>query len=717
VKDRVNPAPNNHSNIESSEGYSFGPFRLDVRKRRVWKGDQLVALTPKAFDTLLALLRQAGQVVERGELLRIVWPDTFVTEETLTQNIATIRRALGDSSDSPNYLLTVPREGYRFIAPVEVVRAPRIAEGSGAQREPLRYVAWAAAGLVVATLALVLYLMRLSWSAGMAPVSATFEVFEPEGSRFSTSGGALSISPDGRHLAFLATDADGTDNLWMRPVGSLESTRLPGTAEASQPFWSADAKSIAFFAGNSLRRIDISDGLARMVCPLPGPNAFAGSWSSDGLILFAVTGRGLFRVEASGGSATPVNVPGMGPCRECLWPSFLPGGRQFLFAVVSAPPSERGIYIGSLDGAVPRRVVDAPSSATYTEAGYLLYGSAGALVARRFDPVRGVVGGDVIPIADRVWYNPGTARAVFSVSDRGMLAYREPLVSRLQWISRTGTVISSGPDAIYHSFSVSRDGRVLASQLDPLRGTYDLWLHDPEWRVRTRLTFDPASDLRPLWSEDESAALFAREGSVGWQLYELKVDTPGVERPLLAEPSRSTVGPVSWNGDTLEYSTFGRSEPSRLWIVRPGKGDRPKLVIEGDSNEGEGRMSPDGKWLAYTTHVTDSRVPHTALFVRPWYGNRGRSEIAQAGSVPRWRSNGRELFFIAPGGRLMVQRLEDGRTIGAPVQLCTTEALATSGLSGQAYDAAPDGLRFLVKVPARRPSIVLRTGWLPRPGE
>lgn len=441
------------------------------------------------------------------------------------------------------------------------------------------------------------------------------------------------------------------------------------------------------------------------------------------MILFAINGRGLFQVKASGGTATPVTVPGMEPCQDCLWPSFLPDARRFLFAVVSAT-SNRGIYVGSLEGAVPRRVIELgegragsvadASSVSYIEAGYIFYASAGALVARRFDPVTGHAGTDVVQIADRVWYNEGTGRAVFSVSQTRVLAYREPLVSRLEWVSRKGATISTVPEGIYNSFTVARDGRVLASQLDALSGTYDLWLHDSTWAAPRRLTFDPASDLRPLWAKDESAAVFARKGADGWQLYEVKLDRPGAERPLLPQPSASAVGAVSWDGEVLEYSTSGRSaEPSRLWSVRPESAQQPVLIDQDKSNGVQGRVSPDGKWLAYTANETDSRVPNTALFVRRRDNAPGQWPIAPAGSAPHWRSDSRELFFMAPGARLMAQKIEEGGPLGPPVLLCTTEALATTGLAGQAYEAAPDGDRFLIKVAARRPSIIVMSDWLP----
>lgn len=702
---------------------TFGPYVLDRQARRLLRGDDFVPLTVKAFDTLDVLVRSAGRTVSKDELLKLVWPGTFVQEETLAQNISTIRKALADTADAPRYVLTVPREGYRFVAPVQVVHPvepvpprerARAAAWTSAFSPSLRYLAAAVVGALLTAGAFVLpSAARRSPRQPTVPAT-TFEVLEPPSARFSTSGGVLAISPDARHLAFLASDVDGADHLWIRSLDSLESAQLPGSLDASQPFWSPDSRSIAFVSQGYLRRIDISGGQPHTICQLPGPNTLAGSWGRQDLILFPTAGNGIFSVAASGGTPAPISFPGMGGCADCLWPSFLPDGRRFLFTVVSALP-DRGVYIGSVDGRPPVRILDAVSSSAYTSSGYVLYAAAGALVARQFDADREQVSGNIVTIADHVWFNQGTSRAVFSVSDVGMLAYREPLTTRLQWISRTGAVITNGPAGVYHSFAVARDWRVLVSQLDPRVGTNDLWLLDPTLARPTRLTFDPAPDLRPLWSADESRVVFARARRDGWQLYEIDVDRPGVERALLPQPSRNALGALSWDGDTLEYVTFGRSTPWHLWSVRPGRDTQSVSVHEEEAPEADARVSPDGKWLAYTANVSDSRVPNTSLFARPWQGGAGTSEIANGGSVPRWRSDGRELFYIAPRGRLMAQPIHDGRPDGAAVQLCATEALATSGLAGEAYAAAPDGQRFLIKVPARPASIIITTDWRPRP--
>jgi DNA-binding winged helix-turn-helix (wHTH) protein/Tol biopolymer transport system component len=704
----------------------FGPYALDTRAKRLLSGGTPVPLTTKAFETLEVLIRAAGQTVSKEDLLKQVWPGTFVQEDTLAQNISTIRRALGETADSPHYVVTVPREGYRFVAPVEVVNGnhvvPDLVAGETvSQPRPQSRHAWAirprllsftigvGSGIVLAALV-------ASWVRRPEPnrsrPATTFEVFEPEGARFSSSGGAIALSPDGRQLAFLAEDANRQDRLYLRSSDSRVSRPLPGTEDASQPFWSFDSRSIAFFSRGALRRIDVSDGEVRTISQLPSnANALAGSWSSRNVILFTLIGGGLYQVRASGGDASRVRPPGLGECEECLWPFFLPDGQHFLFTVLMR--ANRGIYVGTLDGTAPRRLLDSASSAVYSD-GYLVYASGGALVARRFDPERGEVGADITPVADRVWFNPVTTRAAFSASNAGVLAYREPVVTRLQWISRSGNAISTGPEGLFHAFAVSLDGRVLVSQLDPLRGTYDLWLHDPDWKSATRVTFDPGSDLTPLWSEDGTRAVFARDsGANGWQLYEINVANLGVERPLLEHASLHELTPIAWMKEVLYYSTSQSGHGGAVWMVRTAEDSRTPPTIAADSSYGElsGRISPNGTSVAYTLNVSDSRVPHSTLFVRPWPGGQGQSQITADGSAPRWRADGHELFYMAPDGRLMAVAVQDGLAIGSPETLCSTNAMAETGLVGNTYDVSPDGQRFLVKVPARRPSIVMMTGW------
>jgi hypothetical protein len=252
------------------------------------------------------------------------------------------------------------------------------------------------------------------------------------------------------------------------------------------------------------------------------------------------------------------------------------------------------------------------------------------------------------------------------------------------------------------------------AQLDPQLGTYDLWLYDSDWRKATRVTFDPGSDLTPVWSEDGARAVFVRDqGRNGWQLEIVNVDRPGLERPLLPEPAPMMLGPLFWKDDVLYYRAVQPGGAARIWMVRTDKIDRPVPTASADPGAAtaQARISPNGRWLAYTMNVKDSRVPRAALFVRPWPSGEGRSQVASEGSLPRWRADGGELFFLAPDRHLMAATVRDG-AIGPLVPLCPTEALTASGLAGDPYDVAADGQRFLIKVAAHRPSIVVISGWL-----
>jgi hypothetical protein len=194
----------------------------------------------------------------------------------------------------------------------------------------------------------------------------------------------------------------------------------------------------------------------------------------------------------------------------------------------------------------------------------------------------------------------------------------------------------------------------------------------------------------------------------------VNVDRPGVERTLLREPGPQTVRPIFWKDDLLYYGAARSGADARIWTIRTNNPDRPELAASADPGAtAQARIDPTGRWLAYTVNVTDTRDPRAAVFVRPWPSGQARSQIASEGSLPRWRADGGELFFLAPDGRLMAAPVQEDGAIGPPVPLCPTQALATSGLAGDSYDVAADGQRFLVKVPAHRPSIVVMSGWVP----
>lgn len=278
--------------------YAFGPFRLDIRKRRVWKGDHLVALTPKAFDTLLALVGQAGQVVDKDDLLHAVWPGTFVTDETLTQNIATIRRALGDSSERPEYIATIPRRGYQFIGVVTrggTDRAISVALPGVPQLDtapPVRNRFGSPLLIRVGVLAVIVGVgVAVAYSVRQRPeMRVSNSRIEPPPGMTLATGGVL--SPDGGSIAYVAIDEWGTTALWVEKLGSAEPTRLPGTEQARNPFWSPDSKEIAFAVGKTLKRIAVGHAAPQLLADIESLGDRGGAWNPAGILLYSPMQQG-----------------------------------------------------------------------------------------------------------------------------------------------------------------------------------------------------------------------------------------------------------------------------------------------------------------------------------------------------------------------------------------------------------------------------------------
>ena len=425
------------------DDYAFGPFRVDARKRRLWKGEQLVPLTPKAFETLLALVRQAGDVVEKDDLLEIVWPNVHVSEETLTQNISTIRKALGDTSEHPEYIATVPRRGYRFISAITEAGAAVVPEPSQltqglaparTMRRDARKFAWA--GIAVLSMLIGAALAFAYRRPTPGPLTAAeWELNPPDGTAL-VSGGAL--SPDGQRLAFVTRDHKGHEVLRVRVLGSLDAPAVPGTEGARDPFWSPDSRSIAFCADSKLKRTDLSGQPPRTVAEVDRTTR-GGTWSRRGIMLVpAAFKSALFRIDAEGGTPVQLTTLADGE-RAHVWPSFLPDGRHFVYRVVGLSPEQSGTYLGSLDSTEKTRLLDARSSAAiYAPPGYLLFVQDGSLVAQRLDLARRRLEGPVFPLAANVAAPDDYTGLPFSAAhDRVAYAAGGTHV-KLEWFDREG---------------------------------------------------------------------------------------------------------------------------------------------------------------------------------------------------------------------------------------------------------------------------------------
>ena len=697
-----------------SDAYWFGPFSLDCRTRELWRGDVAVSLAPKAFDLLRALVAASDRVMEKHELMRLVWPDNFVSEDSLTQHIAGLRRALGDVADRPRYILTVPRHGYRFIAAVRTApSAPALAASSAqlplvlntAERVGSR---WGSRDFLVLAAIMVAAAtgIYVRDTASHARTPVRFLVNPPEGTTFSRSASFLAVSPDGRYLAFLAFRPGQESRLWIRPLGSLIPRELIGTDGALGPFWSPDSRFLAFFAKGSLKKIALLGEPPEVLCPALSVDAVSGTWHSGGVVLFSQP-SGIYRTSSSGGGATPVTSVDVkrGELAHVL-PQFLPDGRHFVYtARVDAEGSfESWIVLRSIDSADDRRLFAARSQVLLVDGDDLLYVRDGGLLAQPFDAARLQLRGDPRTVSDveHVGVNPASPRGMFSASKTGVLAYRASIPSELSWFDRAGSARGSLAAAgVDRDLALSHNGlRLAVSRYDPTAASRDIWILDLlRGEAASRLTSRLVWDSCPVWSPDDSSIVFSRGAPNHAVLYE-KSATAAEERVLPHLPAGCA---QEWTRDgRLLYWSPGTSGSSRgLWLLQLSGGGAPE-PLSGNWLAGPGgpqaRISPNGRWLAFVGDLTGRRE----IYVRSLSGGDSPSwQVSSHGGIePHWRSDGRELFFLGADKILMAVPVStEGRFhADTPSALFVTQ-MDPGGLpivGGSQFAVTLDGQRFLI---------------------
>ena len=574
----------------------------------------------------------------------------------------------------------------------------RPSELSVPAKRPLPHLGWIAATalLLVATLGLAIAFFR---SAPVEVRAVRTSILAPEKSSFNfmgNFGGPITVSPDGRRLAFVATTAEGKDLLWVRSLDTLSAQALTGTEGASYPFWSPDSRFIGFFAGGKLKRIEAAGGPTFTLCD--APLARGGAWNRDDVIVFAPAAAGaLQRVSVSGG--TPSAVTQLDQARGELthrWPYFLPDGQHFLYLSrgASVSESETGtIYVTSLASKESKQLLRANSNVAYAQ-GHLLFLRGATLMAQAFDAKRLETVGDAFPIAEQVQSEPSIARGVFAVSENGVLAYQTGSAkngSQLAWFDRSGKQLSVlGDVAISGNPQLSPDNKTLAVAIvDPQNGNQDIWLYDVARGIRTRLTVDPGDERSPVWSPDGSRIVFSSNRKGHIDLYQKSAGGVGNDEPLLESDLEKH--PMSWSPDGrfLLYSTVDPKTKVDLWVL-PLVGDRkPFPFLQTEFNEFNGQFSPDGRWIAYTSDESG----RNEIYVGPFPGPGGKQQISTSGGrQPKWRGDGKEIFYLAPDNKLMATVVSGqvaSLVVGALRPLFEVHPY-------DAYDVTTDGRRFLV---------------------
>ena len=525
-----------------------------------------------------------------------------------------------------------------------------------------------------------------------------FLVYPPAATTFQASGDF--VSPDGRRLVFSAVGEDGKRSIWMRPVDSLSAQKLPGTEDASQPFWSPDSNLIGFFAGGKLKKMEASGGPAQILAEAPANRG--GTWSRDGVIVFAPNiGDVLYRVSALGGPVTAITTLDASKSQVGHnWPYFLPDGRHFIYLARSSQRENSAIYVGSVESKEAKVLLNSEASAAYAPPGYLLFLRGRALMAQPFNADKLQLAGDPLPIVDQIGYSATTARTLFSVSSTGVLAYRPNVPSNTQLVAydRAGKQLEKvGNEGDFLGISLSADDtRIVVSRLDPDVGSYDLWIIEFGGGKALRLTFDQTNETFPMWSPDGSHIVFTSNKNGEADLYQRLSNGAGSDELLYGSNNLKAATDWSSDGQFIVYEDRDPKTNHDLWVLPRSGGQKPYAIVQTTFNEMKGRLSPDGKWIAYQSNESGTNQVTVQSF--PPSGARWQVST-NGGYQPKWRRDGKELFYVAPDKKLMVVAVKaEGNKfeVSAPQPLFEMR-IGNLPLTGSAfYDVTRDGRRFIV---------------------
>jgi eukaryotic-like serine/threonine-protein kinase len=569
-----------------------------------------------------------------------------------------------------------------------------------ARRRISTVAAWAIAAVCFAAamvLAAVLFLRAPPQPSQMVRAS----LMPPAGTSFLPY--SFSVSPDGTHLAFVATEANGQNALWVRSLSAPNAQKLDGTTGAIYPFWSPDSRTIGFFAEGKLETVAISGGAARILCDAPAGRG--GAWNRDGVIVFAPSIFGpLDRIPDTGGVPVPVTkLARAGSGQAHRWPYFLPDGKHFLYFVDWSNPKDtrpNGIYAGSLEGGPPKLVSSDLAGNVEFASGYLLYVRDRSLMAQPFDARRLETAVPPVSVAEQeVGTDVSFSQSGYSVSENGVLVFQSMAdsASRLAWFDSNGKELGQLPTFGYGEPRISPDGRFVAYDSDDDRnGKSYIRVYDLARGISTRLT-DGGDEMDPAWSPDGKRITYVAGFRSSSSIYDVPADGSGSPQ-LLLKGAKMLLEDWALNGHMV-FSTFANGLPA-LEVYSSANRQVSELGVVG----AEAMFSPDGKWIACGSA--------NGILVLPFPGPGGRVQVSNGGAQPVWSRDGKRLFYIAPDKKLMEADFDPRKgRFGASREVFQTRIIA-SHFVGTQYDVAPDG-RFLINsLPAERSSpLTLVTNW------
>ena len=512
------------------------------------------------------------------------------------------------------------------------------------------------------------------------------------------SSNPVAIAPDGSRVAFIGHAGSGR-LLYVRRMADLEGTPIPGTELAEQPFFSPDGDWIAFFTGDSLKKVSVAGGPVSPICVLPPRHGTAegplgGDWGADGTIIFAMPTQGLYRVSANSGVPERIAAPDP-KANEVAFalPQILSDSGAILYTVYRAGPDRQpSIAVMAASGADHRALLKESYYARYVAPDLLLYLRDDGLFTVHFDPV-GLKTVGRSSSASEPLFGGGVN---FAVSVSGTLVYIPGSLNperQLVWVDRQGRsepVIA--PPRTYRFPRLSPDGRKLALQIH-VGSEDDLWIHDFAHATVTKATFDGRSRC-PVWSPDGEWLLFSSLQTSGvLNLFRLRADGTGNPERILTNDNHQWAGSVSPDGRQLVYMQSDHETEGDLWKTPLNGAGQPEPVITMPYVQWGGRLSPDGRWLAYTSNESSQ----FEVYVTPFPGPGPKWQVStEGGQEIVWSRSGRELFY-RNGSQMMSVPIEATSEFraGKPVQLFERAYLpCCPGLPE--YDVSLDGQRFIM---------------------
>jgi len=508
--------------------------------------------------------------------------------------------------------------------------------------------------------------------------------------------GAPAISPDGKTV-IIPLGSGARAALWMRRLDSDRFERLAGTEHGNQPFWSPDGKQIAFFAGGQLKKMAVPDGALQNLCDVPGGANRGGAWSPNGTILYGVNYQGLMRVAERGGE--PALIVGLDQHIEensLRYPQFLADGNHFVYFSRTVNPQHHGIYLDALDtvGKRPRKKIvlaDGPSMVghdLFSGRDILLFPNDGRLWAQRFDAASGSLDGERVAISDDV--------GQFSLSSTGTLVFHRigSQRSTLVWFDRSGRLAGSvGKPGDYWDLQLSPDEQYAAA-LNHSSSNGNFWVEIIDLSRNLQSPFSDRSvrSFGPVWSRDSKQLYFTSVGEGANQILVKPVDGAGSARQVATSPALYYLRDLSPDGNT--FLADRQSNPSQSGLASIVSGEFQWRSF-GQSTAGalKGQFSPDGRWVAYQSNESGA----SEIYISDFPGIRHKFRISTAGGTePRWRHDGKELFYMAPGGTVMVVSMENSPNLSGARPVALFKFMPKGGDAGFLYAASQDGKRFLV---------------------